>query len=570
MLKGIGVSGGYGIGNVVLLSGQDLSFEAKTDCDPKTEKARFHAALERFTDKTNASAEKLRKSVGEKEAEIVLGHILMIQDPYMQGEIEKLTDTGMCAESAVAQICDMFAMIFSQADDELTKQRASDVNDIKNDLLSILLGKEAPSLSELAPNTVICAYDLVPSVTAGLDREHVSAILTETGGMTSHSAILARAMGIPAILGIPGVTAQLKNGECVIADAQSGTVLREPSESDIEKYCVLQAEYAKKQSELAAFIEKRAKTADGVLLEAVGNIGKPEDAEAALQNGGDGVGLFRTEFLFMDCEHAPNEDEQFEAYKKAALILKGKPLIVRTLDVGGDKDIPYLGLKKEENPFLGFRAIRYCLSHTDLFKNQLRALLRAGVYGDIRIMLPLVTGVSEVKKARALLEECKKELACKNIPFAENIKLGVMIETPAASLCADLLAKHADFFSIGTNDLTQYTMTVDRGNTEVSYLYSVFDPAVLRSVEHIIHAGKAANIPVGMCGEAAADERLIPLLVAYGLDEFSVNPTSISAVKRTLSLWSMNDAKALAERISALETESEIREALEAARKAGN
>lgn len=567
MLQGIGVSGGYGIGKVLKLGGSDLSFEPKTDCDPAAEKARFHAALEKFTEKTNASAEKLRKTVGEKEAEIVLGHILMIQDPYMQGEIEKLTDTGMCAESAVSQICDMFAMIFSQADDELTKQRASDVNDIKNDLLSILLGRETPSLSELAPDTVICAYDLVPSVTAGLDREHVSAIITETGGMTSHSAILARAMGIPAILGIPQLTETLKSGDFVIVDAETGCVTLAPTDDDIAHAKALQAAYAEKKRALAAFIKKKAETADGLRLEAAGNIGKPEDAAAVMQNGGDGVGLFRTEFLFMDREHAPTEDEQFEAYKKAALILKGKPLIVRTLDVGGDKDIPYLGLKKEENPFLGFRAIRFCLAHTDLFKTQLRALLRAGVYGDIRIMLPLVTNVDEIKETRKLLDKCAAELAESGISYAENIKLGIMVETPAASLCADILAKHADFFSIGTNDLTQYTLTVDRGNPDVSYLYSVFSPAVLRSIAHIIRAANNAHIPVGMCGEAAADERLIPLLIAYGLDEFSVNPSSLPSVKRTLSLWTKNDAKSLAEKIAALETESEIREALEAAKK---
>ena len=567
MLQGIGVSGGYGIGKVLKLGGSDLSFEPKTGCEPASEKARFHAALEKFTEKTNASAEKLRKTVGEKEAEIVLGHILMIQDPYMQGEIEKLTDTGMCAESAVSQICDMFAMIFSQADDELTKQRASDVNDIKNDLLSILLGRETPSLSELAPDTVICAYDLVPSVTAGLDREHVSAIITETGGMTSHSAILARAMGIPAILGIPQLTETLKSGDFVIVDAETGCVTLAPTDDDIAHAKALQAAYAEKKRALAAFIEKKAETADGLRLEAAGNIGKPEDAAAVMQNGGDGVGLFRTEFLFMDREHAPTEDEQFEAYKKAALILKGKPLIVRTLDVGGDKDIPYLGLKKEENPFLGFRAIRFCLAHTDLFKTQLRALLRAGVYGDIRIMLPLVTNVDEIKETRKLLDKCAAELAESGISYAENIKLGIMVETPAASLCADILAKHADFFSIGTNDLTQYTLTVDRGNPDVSYLYSVFSPAVLRSIAHIIRAANNAHIPVGMCGEAAADERLIPLLIAYGLDEFSVNPSSLPSVKRTLSLWAKNDAKALAEKIAALETESEIREALEAAKK---
>ena len=567
MLQGIGVSGGYGIGKVLKLGGSDLSFEPKTDCDPAAEKARFHAALEKFTEKTNASAEKLRKTVGEKEAEIVLGHILMIQDPYMQGEIEKLTDTGMCAESAVSQICDMFAMIFSQADDELTKQRASDVNDIKNDLLSILLGRETPSLSELAPDTVICAYDLVPSVAAGLDREHVSAIITETGGMTSHSAILARAMGIPAILGIPQLTETLKSGDFVIVDAETGCVSLAPTDDDIAHAKALQAAYVEKKRALAAFIEKKAETADGLRLEAAGNIGKPEDAAAVMQNGGDGVGLFRTEFLFMNREHAPTEDEQFEAYKKAALILKGKPLIVRTLDVGGDKDIPYLGLKKEDNPFLGFRAIRFCLAHTDLFKTQLRALLRAGVYGDIRIMLPLVTNVDEIKETRKLLDKCAAELAESGISYAENIKLGIMVETPAASLCADILAKHADFFSIGTNDLTQYTLTVDRGNPDVSYLYSVFSPAVLRSIAHIIRAANNAHIPVGMCGEAAADERLIPLLIAYGLDEFSVNPSSLPSVKRTLSLWTKNDAKALAEKIAALETESEIREALEAAKK---
>lgn len=370
------------------------------------------------------------------------------------------------------------------------------------------------------------------------------------------------------LLGIPQLTRNAKTGDFVIVDAETGCVTLAPTDDDIAHAKALQAAYVEKKRALAAFIEKKAETADGLRLEAAGNIGKPEDAAAVMQNGGDGVGLFQHGVpLYGSRARADGGSEQFEAYKKAALILKGKPLIVRTLDVGGDKDIPYLGLKKEENPFLGFRAIRFCLAHTDLFKTQLRALLRAGVYGDIRIMLPLVTNVDEIKETRKLLDKCAAELAESGISYAENIKLGIMVETPAASLCADILAKHADFFSIGTNDLTQYTLTVDRGNPDVSYLYSVFSPAVLRSIAHIIRAANNAHIPVGMCGEAAADERLIPLLIAYGLDEFSVNPSSLPSVKRTLSLWTKNDAKALAEKIAALETESEIREALEAAKK---
>lgn len=558
MLKGIGGSEGYGIGRVLIVKEQSLEFTPRTDCNPETELERYRTAIEDFCIKTENMAERMRAAVGEKEAEIITGHILMIKDPYMNGEIEKLIEGGQCAESALTSICDMFAMVFSSADDELTKQRATDVNDIKNTVLSILLGAEETDISAAPANTVLVAKDLTPSMTACINKENIVGIITETGGRTSHSAILARAMEIPAVQSVADITDVLKDGDVVIVDGTEGIVIPEPKKSQIDEYTEKRVKFIEERKALAAFIGKETVTADGIRVELVGNIGKPDDANKVVECDGEGVGLFRTEFLFMDRSSRPNEEEQFEAYKKAALIMKNKPVIIRTLDVGGDKDIPYLEMKKEENPFLGFRAIRYCLKNRDMYMAQLRALVKASAFGDIRIMVPLVTCVDEIRAVKQMVREIMDDFSASGVSYNKDLKVGVMIETSASCLIADLLAKEADFFSIGTNDLTQYTMCVDRGNADVAYLYSTYNPAVIRAIKHIIECGKAEGIPVGMCGEAAADKLMIPLLVSFGLDEFSVSANSVLSTRKTISQWTKQQADELAKKVLGAYTEEEV------------
>ena len=560
MLKGVNASEGIGIGKVMLIEEVSLDYEKKQITDTQAEIDRYRKVFDAYCEKTEKQAENIKNTIGEKEADIILGHLLMLKDPAMSSSIEGNISSGCCAEDAVAQVCDMFIGVFSMADDELTKQRASDVEDIKNGLITMLLGKEEVDIASAPSGTVLVAKDLTPSMTSCIVKENIVGIVTEVGGKTSHSAILARAMEIPAVLSVPSVMETFENGQEIIVDGSHGEVIENPSDGEIAIYREKTIEYKKEKKELKKFIGKETVTADGVKVELCCNIGKPDDADAVLSKDGEGVGLFRTEFLYMDSSSIPTEEEQFEAYKKTVLKLGDKPLIIRTLDVGGDKDIPYLGLSKEDNPFMGFRAVRYCLHREDVYKPQLRALLRASAFGNIKIMIPLVTCIDEVREVKAMIENIKAELDSENIAYNKDIQVGVMVETPAASLIADLLAEEADFFSIGTNDLTGYTMAVDRGNADVAYLYSAFQPAVLRSIKKIIEDGK--DIMVGMCGEAAADPLLIPLLLAFGLDEFSVSATSVLKTRKIISQWTIDEAKEVAEKALTLKTESEVVEYL--------
>lgn len=560
MLKGVNASEGIGIGKVMLIEEVSLDYEKKQITDTQAEIDRYRKVFDAYCEKTEKQAENIKNTIGEKEADIILGHLLMIKDPAMSSSIEGNISSGCCAEDAVAQVCDMFIGVFSMADDELTKQRASDVEDIKNGLITMLLGKEEVDIASAPSGTVLVAKDLTPSMTSCIVKENIVGIVTEVGGKTSHSAILARAMEIPAVLSVPNVMETFENGQEIIVDGSHGEVIENPSDGEIAIYREKTIEYKKEKKELKKFIGKETVTADGVKVELCCNIGKPDDADAVLSKDGEGVGLFRTEFLYMDSSSIPTEEEQFEAYKKTVLKLGDKPLIIRTLDVGGDKDIPYLGLSKEDNPFMGFRAVRYCLHREDVYKPQLRALLRASAFGNIKIMIPLVTCIDEVREVKAMIENIKAELDSESIAYNKNIQVGIMVETPAASLIADLLAEEADFFSIGTNDLTGYTMAVDRGNADVAYLYSAFQPAVLRSIKKIIEDGK--DIMVGMCGEAAADPLLIPLLLAFGLDEFSVSATSVLKTRKIISQWTIDEAKEVAEKALTLKTESEVVEYL--------
>lgn len=567
MIQGIGASKGYGVGTIIRIEETDLSFEDKKITDVDSEVARFQKAVEDFTEKTMDMAAKMREQVGEKEAEILEGHVIMVSDPAMADEVTNQIKDGTCAERALWNVCDMFIQIFSMAEDELTNQRVTDVQDMRNRLLKILLGKEEVDISQVPKGTILAARDLTPSMTVGLHKENVVGILTEVGGKTSHSAILARALEIPAVLSIPDIMQTVKDGQEAALDGDLGVVILDPSEEEKAEYHAKREQYLKEKEALRALVGKPTITADGKQVELVCNIGKPQDSDMVLERDGEGVGLFRTEFLFMDRTNTPSEEEQFQAYKQVAETMQGKPVIIRTLDVGGDKEIPYLNLEKEDNPFLGYRAIRVCLKQKDLYRAQLRALLRASAYGDIRIMVPMVTCLDELRQVKEILGELMKELDQEQIAYNKEIKVGIMVETPAASLMADLLAKEADFFSIGTNDLTQYTMVVDRGNAQVAYLYSAYNPAVLRSIAHVIACGNKVGIPVGMCGEAAADEKLIPLLLAYGLDEFSVSATSVLATRNTIAKWTIEEAKTLAKEVEGLGTREEVEQLLEQRKK---
>ena len=558
MYKGIAASRGIGIGSVCVIVEHDLKFEAKKIEDIQAEKERFNKAVEEFITETTAQAEDIRKKIGPKEAEILEGHIVMISDPSMAGEMTKMIDSGQCAESAVEAVCDMFIGMFSKMDDDMMRQRASDISDVKISMLKILLGIKDIDISKVAPGTVLVAKDLTPSMTSQINKENVVGILTEVGGKTSHSAILARALEIPAVLSVPDITKLVKDKDTAIVDGTEGNVYINPEGDVLSQYILKREEFIKKQSELKGFLGKETKTLDGDTVELFCNIGTPKDAKKAIECDGEGIGLFRSEFLFMDNNHMPTEDEQFAAYKEAAETMGGKPVIIRTLDIGGDKDIPYLNMKKEENPFLGYRAVRYCLGNKDSYMIQLRAIVRASAFGKVKIMIPLVTCVDELRAVKELVEEIKKDFDEQGIAYDKDIEVGCMIETPAASLIADILAKEADFFSIGTNDLTQYTMSVDRGNADVAYLYSTFQPSVLRSIKNIIECGRKAGIPVGMCGEAAADPMLIPLLISFGLTEFSVNPVLVLTARCVISKWSKEEADKLAEKVMALDNEKEI------------
>lgn len=564
MNKGIAGSAGYGVGKVVIISDAKPEYENRTITDTDAEIKRYDDAVAAFTEKTHAMAEAMKENVGEHNAEILEGHILLLTDPGMDEITKGAIMSGTCAEAAFESTCDMFAGMFQMADDELTRQRATDIGDIKVRMLKILTGTPDVNISEVPAGTILVAEDLTPSMTAGIVKENVAGIITAVGGKTSHSAILARALEIPAVLSVDGIVDKVSDGMTAVVDGCDGICILNPSQEEIDEYQAKREKYLSDKALLEVYRGKDTVTADGVKVHLYGNIGNPEDAKQVAACDGEGVGLFRTEFLFMGASELPSEEEQFHVYKAAAETMEGREVIIRTLDVGGDKDIPYLGLEKEDNPFLGFRAVRYCLQNKDSYRVQLRALLRASAFGDIKIMVPLVTCVDEIRSVKALVKELMVELDAENIAYNKDIQVGAMIETPAASLIADLLAKEADFFSIGTNDLTQYTMAVDRGNAKVAYLYSSYNPAVLRSMKNIIEAANAAGIMVGMCGEAAADPLLIPLLISFGLGEFSVSATSVLATRGTIAKWSKAEADELAAKALSLETETEVAELLKA------
>lgn len=566
MFKGTNASAGIGIGKAAIIKENELVIRPEKVIDGAAEVERFKGALAETIAQTETLAADLATRVGEKEAEIMQGHLMLLNDPMLTNEIENaITGDNVCSEFAIETVCTMYADMFASMDDELMQQRATDMRDIKVRLQQVLQGVKPVDIAALPEGSVIVAKDLTPSMTAGINPANVAGIVTEMGGRTSHSAILARALEIPAVVAVPGILGQVEDGAEMIVDGSEGVVLAAPSEEEKAEYTVKRDQFLKEKKELEQYIGKPTVTRDGVEIELVANIGNPDDVEKVLQYDGEGVGLFRTEFLFMDRTAMPTEEEQFEAYKKVAVALNGRPVIIRTLDIGGDKEIPYMGLQKDENPFLGYRAIRFCLDRKDdVYRPQLRALLRASAFGQIKIMIPMVTCIEEIREAKALIEEIKKELDEKGIAYNKEIKVGIMVETAAASLMADVFAKEVDFFSIGTNDLTQYTMSVDRGNEKVSYLYSTFNPAVLRSIRNIIKCGREAGIMVGMCGEAASDPMMIPLLLAFGLNEFSMSSSAILKARKMITGYSEAELQAVADKamsfVSAKEIENFMRD----------
>ncbi len=565
MYEGVNASDGIGIGVARVAVEPDLSFTPHAPEDAKAEEERYQAAVAKFIEQTNAQIERMTKTVGEEAAAIMGAHIEFAEDEGIRDMVNGSIESGMCAEQAVSEAYDMYYNMFSNMEDELFRERAADVADVKTGLLADLLGQELVDLSTLPENSIVVVRELTPSMTADIDKDNVAGIVTETGGRTSHSAIIARALEIPAVLSVADATSNIKNGDMVVVDGTNGKVIPTPSDHDLEHYRAKAKQYAEEKLALEAYRGKETVTADGEKKLLVANIGNPDDANGASEHDCEGVGLFRSEFLFMDAKELPSEDEQFAAYQKVALRMKDQPVIIRTLDVGGDKEIPYLHLVKEENPFMGFRAVRYCLNNPDQYKVQLTALLRASAFGDIKIMVPLVTNIDEIRQVKALVKECMAELDARGVSYNKDIEVGTMIETPAASLIADDLAAECDFFSIGTNDLIGYTMCADRGNDKVGYLYEVYQPAVLRSLKRIIEEGNKAGIMVGMCGEAAADPLLIPVLLSFGLGEFSVSAPSILRTRRIISEWSKADADALTEKVMRLKTATEVKAMLQAA-----
>ena len=560
MFKGTNASAGIGIGKAAVIKEVEMVIRPEKVASVEAEVQRFRGALADTVAQTKALADDLATKVGEKEAEIMNGHLMLLADPMMTGEIEEaIKRDSVCSEYAIETTCTTYADLFASMDDELMQQRATDMRDIKTRMQQVLQGIKPVDIASLPEGSIIVAKDLTHSMTAGINPANVTGIVTELGGKTSHSAILARALEIPAVVAVSHVMDQIKEGDTIVLDGSEGIVIVNPTDGEMEEYTAKREAFLQEKKDLERFIGMPTVTKDGVHIELVANIGNPDDVAKVLQYDGEGVGLFRTEFLFMDRTSMPTEEEQFEAYKKVAVGLAGKPVIIRTLDIGGDKEIPYMGLAKDENPFLGYRAIRLCLDRKeDIYRPQLRALLRASAFGGIKIMIPMITCIDEIREAKALIEEIKGELDRKGVAYNKDIQVGIMVETAAASLMADVFAKEVDFFSIGTNDLTQYTMSVDRGNEKISYLYSTFNPAVLRSIRNIISCGREAGIMVGMCGEAASDPLMIPLLLAFGLNEFSMSASAILKSRKMITGYSSQELQAVAEKAMSFTTAKEV------------
>ncbi|MGQ4067003.1 phosphoenolpyruvate--protein phosphotransferase [Enterococcus mundtii] len=548
MLKGIAASDGVAVAKAYLLVQPDLSFSKTTVEDTSAEEARLDDALAKSTEELQQIREKAAQSLGEAEAQVFDAHLMVLSDPEMIGQIKQnIKDNSVNAESALKEVTDMYIGMFEAMEDNAYMQeRAADIRDVAKRILAHLLGVTLPNPSMINEEVVVVAHDLTPSDTAQLDRNFVKAFVTDIGGRTSHSAIMARSLEIPAIVGTKEITAKVKEGVMLAVNGIEGDVVIEPTAEQKAEFEIIGADYAAQKAEWEKLKHAETVTADGKHFELAANIGTPKDLVGVHNNGGEAVGLYRTEFLYMDSPDFPTEEDQYVAYKAVLEGMEGNPVVVRTMDIGGDKELPYLQLPHEMNPFLGYRALRISLSEQgdDMFRTQMRALLRASVHGNLRIMFPMVATLKEFRGAKAIFEEEKQKLINEGIEVSDSIQVGIMIEIPAAAVIADKFAKEVDFFSVGTNDLIQYTMAADRMNERVSYLYQPYNPSILRLIKNVIDAAHAEGKWAGMCGEMAGDQMAVPLLVGMGLDEFSMSATSIL---KTRSLMKRLDTSKMAE-----------------------
>ena len=547
-LQGIAASDGIAIAKVYTLTEPDLTVTKVTVEDSEKEVSRLDDALAASIKDVELIKETALKNLGEEEAQVFDAHLMVLSDPELIGQVkDSITSNKVNAESALKEVTDMFISIFAGMEDNpYMQERAADIRDVSKRILAHLLGVKIPSPATIKDEVIIVAADLTPSDTAQLNRQYVKAFVTDIGGRTSHSAIMARSLEIPAIVGTKEVTSIAKDGDIIIVDGLSGDVFLNPSEEVVAEYRAKAEAFAAQQAEWEKLKDSKTYTKDGHQVELAANIGTPKDLEGVVHNGAEGVGLYRTEFLYMDSHEMPTEEDQFEAYKAVLEGMNGKPVVVRTMDIGGDKELPYLPLPHEMNPFLGYRAIRISLHEPEMFRTQLRALLRASVYGKLRIMFPMIATLNDFRGAKALLEEEKAKLIAEGVAVSNDIQVGIMIEIPAAAVLAHQFAKEVDFFSIGTNDLIQYTMAADRMNERVSYLYQPYNPSILTLIKHVIDSAHKEGKWAGMCGEMAGDQTAVPLLVGLGLDEFSMSASSVLKTRSLISKLTLSDMQALA------------------------
>lgn len=562
-LKGIAASDGIAIAKAYRLVEPDLSYSKNAVDDTENETKRLETAISKSNDELQIIRDKAKESLGEEEAQVFDAHMMILADPEFTGAVkQKIVDEKVNAESALGEVSDQFVSMFeAMTDNKYMQERAADVRDVTKRIMSHLLGVDLPNPALIDKEVIIVAKDLTPSDTAQLNKKYVKAFVTDLGGRTAHSAIMARSLEIPAIVGSENITEQAKEDEMIIVDGINGDIILDPTEAQVSEYQAKAEAFAKQKAEWNKLKNEATVTADGKHYTIAANIGTPKDLTGVLDNGAEAIGLYRTEFLYMDSAEVPSEDDQFEAYKTVLESMGDKPVVVRTMDIGGDKHLPYLPLPEEMNPFLGYRAIRISLDRQEIFRTQLRALLRASEYGKLRIMFPMIATLPEFRQAKAILEEEKAKLVANGTKVSEDIQTGIMIEIPAAAVLADQFAKEVDFFSIGTNDLIQYTMAADRGNEHVSYLYQPYNPSILRLVKHVIDAAHKEGKWTGMCGEAAGDSIMAPLLMGMGLDEYSMSATSVLRVRSLMKRLSTADmAKLVDKALNELTTNDEVAE----------
>ncbi|MDJ1152844.1 phosphoenolpyruvate--protein phosphotransferase [Macrococcus caseolyticus] len=564
-LKGIGASDGIAIAKAYLLVEPDLSFNNEKVADVDAEVEKFKAAINQSKVELTQIRNNAEIALGPDKAAIFDAHLLVLEDPELINPIEdNIRNNQMNAATSLSEVSTNFITIFESMDNEYMKERAADIKDVSKRVLSHILGVSLPNPTMIDEPVVIIAEDLTPSDTAQLNKQFVQGFATNIGGRTSHSAIMSRSLEIPAVVGTKNITDAVQQGDFVIVDGIAGEVIINPDEQTITGYKARQAAFLQEKEELKQLVNDKTVTKEGKHVELAANIGTPNDLEGVKNNGAEGIGLYRTEFLYMGRDAMPSEDEQFEAYKKVLSEMDGKRVVVRTLDIGGDKELPYLNLPKEMNPFLGYRAIRLCLDQQDIFRTQLRALLRASIHGKLSIMFPMIATINEFREAKAILEEEKASLTADKVKVADDIELGIMVEIPSTAAMADIFAKEVDFFSIGTNDLIQYTMAADRMSERVSYLYQPYNPAILRLIKQVIDASHKEGKWTGMCGEMAGDSTAIPLLLGLGLDEFSMSATSILSARRQIKNLSQPEMAKVAEQALNCATQEEVVKLVEA------